>query len=439
MNTNIENINDTRKKVSVQFDASEVAQENEKVINEFVKNAQIAGFRAGKAPKDRVVKQYKKAIADQLERALTSKAIDALNGVKEFDIYAVVDIKKDEADGGVSLTFTADAYPEVKLPESYDTKVELESTAVTDEEIERAIEYYRSQRAKYDEVDREIKKGDFVRLAYTGTIDGTSVQELAPEFPAFADQKATWEEAGNAEAPGIQGVVQGILGMKKGEKKTVTHEFPKELPNEKIAGKTANYEVEIIEIREKVLPELNEEFFKLFEADSLDALKEKIKASIENEKKSNNEVLKRQFAVEQLMEKCEFPLPETAVEDERQAILEEMMMRIMSSGASREDIEKNKESLYESAGEEAKQRAKMRVFLNRVAVANKLKVENEDMSRMLWQEAMRTRVKPEDLIKDLKKNPERANRLRSDALLQKAINFIAEKAVVSEKAPEEKK
>ena len=436
MNTNIENISDTRKKVSVKFDASEVAQENEKTANEFVKNAQIPGFRPGKAPKDRVVKQYHQAIADHVERSLTNKAIEALNGVKEFDLYAVVDIKKKESDGGVELEFTADAYPEVKLPESYATKVELDPVSASDDEVEKTLEYYRSQRAKYEEVDREIKKGDFVRLSYKGTIDGVPVPELAPEFPAFADQKSTWEEAGNADAPGIQGIVQGIVGMRKGEKKNLKHDFPKELPNEKIAGKTADYEAEIIEVREKILPELDGEFFKAFEVDSLDALKAKIRTGIENEKKSNNEVLKRQFAVEQLMEKCEFPLPESAVEDERHTILEDMMMRLMSSGASREDIEKNKDSLFESAGKEAQGRARMRVFLNRVAVANKLKVENEDMSRILWQEAMRTRTKPEELVKQLKKDPARANRLRSDALLQKAINFIAEKAEVSEKAPE---
>jgi len=106
----------------------------------------------------------------------------------------------------------------------------------------------------------------------------------------------------------------------------------------------------------------------------------------------------------------------------------------MSSGASREDIEKNKEALFESAGKEAEGRAKMRVLLNRVAKANDLKVDNEDMSRILWQESMRTRTKPEELIKQIKKDPSRGNRLRADALLQKAINFVAEKAEVTTKA-----
>lgn len=436
MNTKIENISDTRKKIIVTFAPEQVEEENGKVIAAFVRNAKIPGFRPGKAPQAMVEKLYSESIKEQLERDLTSKAIEELNAIKEFDLYAVVDIKHENKDGSFELEFTADIYPEVKLPESLETKVELESTDATDKEIENAIEYYRNQRAKYDEVDREIQKGDFVRLSYKGTLDGKPVSEIEKNLPIFAEQKSTWEEAGNDNAPGVQGVVQGIVGMKKGEKKVLSHEFPKEFPNKELAGKKADYEVEIFEIREKKLPELDAEFFKAFEVDSLDALKEKIKESIVNEKKSNNEILKRQFAVEQLMGKTEFVLPESALEDERQAILEEMMMRFMSSGASREDIEKHKESLFESAGKEAEGRAKMRIFLNRVAKANDLKIDNEDMSRMLWQEAMRTHTKPEELIKQLRKDPSRTNRMRSDALLQKAINFIADKATVEIKKPE---
>lgn len=431
MKTNIENINDTRKKITFAFDAAQVAEENEKVVKDFVKSAKIPGFRPGKAPVNMVLKLYAGGIKEQLERSLTSKAIEALNDIKEFDVYSVVDLAKEDKDGGVQLVFTTDIYPEVKLPESLETKVELEPTDVSEEEIDNAVKHYLNQAAKYNEVDREIKVGDFVRLSYAGKVDGVSVNELAPEMPLYADQKSTWEEAGNKDAPGIQGIVQGIVGMKKGEKKTLSHEFPKDVKNDKIAGKTAQYEVEIFDIREKELPKLDAEFLKNFDVDSEEKFREKIRQNIENEKKSNNEVLKRQFAVEQLMEKTEFKLPESAVEDERHSILEEMMMRFMSQGASREDIEKNKETLFESAGKEAEGRAKMRIFLNRVAKSNDLKIDNEDMSRMLWQESMRTHTKPEELVKQIQKDRARANRLRSDALLQKAINFIADKTEVS--------
>ncbi len=433
MNTKIENINDTRKKIVVSFTAQEVADETSKITDEFVRGAKIQGFRPGKAPRAMVEKSYADAIKSQSERALTSKAIDAMNKIEEFDLYAVVNIENDNTDGCV-LTFTADVYPAIEMPKSFETKVELKPTDASEEEVNNAVEYYRNQRAKYDEVDREIKKGDFVRLSYTGTIDGQSVAEVAKDMPIFADQKSTWEEAGNENAPGVQGIVQGIIGMKKGEKKTISHEFPKEMPIEKLAGKKAEYEVEIFEIREKILPELDAEFLKSFEAKDVDELKAKIKEGIEADKKNNNEVMKRQLAVEQLLEKASFPIPESALEDERESILQEMMMRFMSSGASKEDIEKNKDALMEGSTKEAEGRAKMRIYLNRVAKANDLKVDNEDMSRVLWQEAMRTRTKPEELIKQLKKEPAKANRMRSDALLQKAINFIAEKCEATIKA-----
>lgn len=429
MNTKIENINDTRKKIVISFTKEEVSQQRDKVIDEFVRGAKISGFRPGHAPKAMVEKTYAESIKAQTERSLTSQAVDAMNKIEDFDIYAIVNIEHDDKDGCV-LTFTADIYPEIKMPESLETKVELKPTDATEEEIDNAIQYYRNQRAKYEEVDREIQKGDFVRLSYSGKIDGKSVADIAKDMPLYADQKSTWEEAGNENAPGIQSIVQGIIGMKKGQKKTISHEFPKEMPIADLAGKKADYDVEILEIRQKVLPEIDEEFLKAFSAKDIDDLKAKIKDGIEADKKNNNEVMKRQMAVEQLLEKVSFEIPESAVDDERESIIQEMMMRFVSSGASKADIEKNKDALIETSKKEAQGRAKMRVFLNRVAKDAKLKVDNEDMSRVLWQEAMRTRVKPEELIKQLKKEPGRANRLRSDALLQKAINYVADKCTV---------
>ena len=429
MNTKIENINDTRKKIVISFTKEEVSQQRDKVIDEFVRGAKISGFRPGHAPKAMVEKTYAESIKAQTERSLTSQAVDAMNKIEDFDIYAIVNIEHDDKDGCV-LTFTADIYQEIKMPESLETKVELKPTDATEEEIDNAIQYYRNQRAKYEEVDREIQKGDFVRLSYSGKIDGKSVADIAKDMPLYADQKSTWEEAGNENAPGIQSIVQGIIGMKKGQKKTISHEFPKEMPIADLAGKKADYDVEILEIRQKVLPEIDEEFLKAFSAKDIDDLKAKIKDGIEADKKNNNEVMKRQMAVEQLLEKVSFEIPESAVDDERESIIQEMMMRFVSSGASKADIEKNKDALIETSKKEAQGRAKMRVFLNRVAKDAKLKVDNEDMSRVLWQEAMRTRVKPEELIKQLKKEPGRANRLRSDALLQKAINYLADKCTV---------
>ena len=434
MKTNIENVNDTRKKISVSFDAAEVAKQREGVTAEFVKNAKIPGFRPGKAPRDMIVKRFETEIKAELERALTNSSVAELNKIKDFDIYSVIDLEHGDVDSGdgATLVFTADIYPEVKLPEDYKTEVELPSAEATEEEIQKTVDFYRNQRAEYLEADRPVVKGDFVQVAYSGSIDGKPVEELMEKPAMYGSQKNTWEEAGNLDVPGVKEIVEGVVGMSKGEKKTVEHEFEKDFEDKAVAGKKAVYELELLDIREKRLPELNEEFLKNLNAKDEAEFRERLAKDISAEKTQHNEVQKRQKAVEQLLEKIEFPLPESAVEEERQAVLQEMMMRFMSSGASREDLDKNSEALIDAAGKEAEPRAKMRVFLNRVAVANSLKVTDEDMSRMLWQEAMRARMRPEELIKHLKKDQGRVNRMRADALLQKAINFIAEKAEVKQ-------
>lgn len=433
MKTNIEKINDTRRKIVVSFDSSEVAKEKEGVVAEFVQYAKIPGFRAGKAPKDMVLKRFSGDIKAQLERVVTNKAVEALNGIKEFDLFAVVDLQNNdiESSEGAALTFTADIYPEVKLPEDYKTEVELSPVEATEDEIQKTVDFYRNQRAQYNKIeDRAVQKGDFVQVSYEGKIDGKSIDELVEKPAMYGKQKGTWEEAGNTDVPGVRSIIEGVVGMKVGEKKNVEEIFAADFPEAALAGKTAVYELELNEIREKKLPEVDEAFLKDMGDKTEADFRARLAKDITAEKTQHNEVLKRQYAVDKLMEGVDFPLPESVLEEERQSVLQEMMMHFMSSGATKEDLEKNKESLFENATKEAEPRAKMRIFLNRVAVANSLKVDNEDMQRMLWQESVRTRTRPEELIKQLKKDQARINRMRSDALLQKAINFIAEKAEV---------
>lgn len=434
MKTNIENVSDTRKKISVSFDAAEVSKEKEKVIAEYVQYAKVPGFRPGKAPKAMITQRFAEDIKAQLERAITNTAAAELNKIKEFDIYSVVDLNHGDIESatGVAMDFTADIYPEVKLPEDYKTTVELPPAEATEAEIQKTVDFYRNQRAEYCEVDRPVVKGDFVQVCYDGKIDGKAVEEVMEKPAMYGSQKNTWEEAGNLDVPGVPAIVEGVVGMKKGDKKTIEYKFAADFEDKSVAGKTAVYEVELLDIREKKLPEVNEEFLKGLNAKTEEELRERLAKDIVAEKTQHNEVQKRQKAVEILLEKVDFPLPESAIEEERQGVLQEMMMRFMSSGASREDLEKNTTALVDAASKEAEPRAKMRVFLSRVAKANNLKVTDEDMSRMLWQEAMRNRTRPEELVKHLKKDQGRVNRMRADALLQNAINFIAEKVEVKQ-------
>ncbi len=437
MNTNIENISSTRRKIEIGFDAKEVSDEKASTLADFVKNAKIQGFRPGKAPVAMVEKSYAKDIAEYTNRGLSQKAVAELNKIKDFDLFAIVDMKDEDADGGKKIIFMADIYPSFELPADLKATVELPEVKVTDEEVQNGVNYYLNQRAAYNEVDREVRKGDFVRIGYNGQVDGKDISEILPDMPMFGRQSSTWEEAGNEAAPGVQGIVQGIIGMNKGDKKTVSHEFPKEFATPELAGKKADYEVEVFEVREKSLPEIDEEFLKAFELKTKEELEERIRKDILADKTQHNEVMKRQKAIEAVMQGIQIDVPESAVEEEKNIILEDMMMRFMSSGASRADLENSKEALFESAARDAEIRARMKIFLNRVAKANEIKVDNEDMSRLVWQESMRMRIKPDDFIKSLKKDQGKINRMRSEALVQKTINFIAEKADV--KAVEETK
>lgn len=264
-----------------------------------MRNAKIPGFRPGKAPKAMVEKLYSDAIKDQLERSLTSRAIEEINAIKDFDLYAVVDIKREEKDGGFELEFAARRLSRSEAPRIARNKGGARArprrpTRRWTTPSNTTATSAPSTRKSTAKSGRATSSASPIRESLTERPSPKSRRRcrFLPSRNPLGRRPAT------ENSPGVQGVVQGIVGMKKGEKKTLSHEFPKEFPNEKLSlAKRPITKFEIFEVREKKLPELDAEFFKAFEVDSLDAFKNKMRDSIVNEKKSNNEILKRQFAV----------------------------------------------------------------------------------------------------------------------------------------------
>jgi trigger factor len=142
------------------------------------------------------------------------------------------------------------------------------------------------QRAEYNVADKVADKGDYVQCAYEGKIGDDAVADLVPDTPMFGSQANTWEEAGNEDSPGVRAIVDGLVGMKAGDTKEVTMEFPEDFKPEALAGKTVIYSIEAKEVREKVMPEMNDAFFESMQVKDETELRTKISENIENQKKA---------------------------------------------------------------------------------------------------------------------------------------------------------
>lgn len=438
MNVQSNNLSDTRKSLVVTLDASEVDAVHQTVVKEFSQMARIPGFRQGKAPAAMIAKRFAKEIGEEFKQKIVSQAYrDALEKEK-LDVLNIVNVEPGEISTGApaTVTVTLDVRPEFSLPEYNSLPTEVAPTDATDAEIDAVIEGMRSERADFKVADRPAVKGDYVKLAYEGSIDGKPISELAPDKQLYGKVPQTWEEVEGANEGVIPGLGQQLAGLKPGDKKDVNITFPAEFPAvPALAGKTAVYAVEVQEIRERSLPPLDEAFFKANRADDLAGLRAAIGTQLKARKEAQNRAEQRRQVSEALASKVDFALPDSLVENETQSVLRQFIEENMRRGVPEEQFEKDKKELFENARKAAAKRVKIQLMLAKIAEAEKLQVSEQDIDQFIYRESMRTQQKPDKLVKALTSDREQLRAVQQSIIFDKAIDFLVSKATVTTVQP----
>ena len=428
--TDVQDINETRKTITVSVAAAEIASIEASLIKEFMRDAKIPGFRPGKAPENMIRMRYAKELKSELSQRVVSKAHQEGVAKSDFEIFGVVDLNEGEIAAGsdATITFTVDVLQAFEVPAYEGLKVTNEPTEASAEEVEKMFEQLLSQRAEFNVAEKSADKGDYVRCSYEGKIGDELVADLVPETPMYGTQKVTWEEAGAEGTPGVQAIVDGVVGMQAGDEKEVTMEFAEDFKPEALAGKTAVYSLKAEEVREKVMPAMDDAFFASMQVKDEAELRERISQNIEGQKKEQNSNAERQQITEQLLGSVEFAIPESGIESETEAVLRDFMQRNMQQGASEADFEAHKEQLHEGASKAAHDRLKSRLILSKIAEKEKVQAENDDFSRMIMMQAQQSGEKPEKIVKEIQKDQSRINNMRSEILLGKTMDLILDKA-----------
>lgn len=433
MNVQLNHVSVTRKSLVVTLDPSEVAAEHKAVVSEFSKQARIPGFRPGKAPEAMVAKRFAKDIVEEFKQKVVAKAYRAGIEQEKLDILNVVNLEEGTVELGAAatVTITVDVRPEFALPDYTNLPTEVTSTDSTDAEVEKIIEGLRGERADFKAADRPAQKSDYVKLGYEGTIDGKPIAELAADKQIYGKVPQTWEEVEGTNEGVIPGLGQQLAGLKAGDKKDVTITFPAEFaPVPALAGKTAVYAVEVQEIRERVLPALDAEFFKAHQVDDLAGLHNQVRTNLKGQKEYQNRSAQRRQVTEALSAKVDFPVPESLVESETQGVLRQFIEENMRRGVPQEQFEKDKKELYDGAKKAAVNRVKMQLILAKIAEAEKLTVESSDIDAFIYREAMRTQQKADKIVKALTTDREQLRAVQQSIIFDKAVDFLVSKATV---------
>ena len=415
-----------------------VRKEWDAIASNYSKYARIPGYRPGKAPKQVIEKKFRKEIQDELTKALVSKSYHEAIAEKQLRVVSLADLGDVEFGDDRSMRFRATVVtaPEFELPEYKNIPVELPPTTIETADVDAAVERLRDQAADFvDAGDRELAMGDFAVLDFTGAIEGVPISEIVPEASKnLHGGKKFWLHL--APENFLPKFCEQIVGMKAGDTRSVQVEFPADFPVTEIAGKKSDYAVTLNEIKEKVLPAVDDAFAaKIMPEKTLADLRHAIEHNLEHEKEHEVDRAKEQQIVKFLHERITFDLPPPLLKNETRRALNELVHRNRERGVPDELLKGKERELIEGAGSLAAHRLKTNFILHRIAEAEKLEVSREELDEAIRTQASHYNVSVEKMRKELEEK-QRIDGLAEEILLGKTLDFL--KANVSVETTPEK-
>jgi trigger factor len=381
-----------------------------------------------------VLRKYEKEIQDETKRKLISEAYRQAIDEQKLDVVSNPDIEEIQFSRGLPLQFAAtiETAPEFELPEYKGLPIRREMQSVTDADMERALDLLRERQVSFTKVERPVQSADIAVVNYTGTCEGKPITELAPAAKGLAEQKHFWVEVTpNSFIPGFG---DQLIGAKAGDKRTVTVDFPPDFVTPQLAGKKGSYEVEVVEVKEKVMPALDEALAKAYGAESLEKLRAGVRSDLENELKFKQEKTLRTELVRALVGRINFDLPETAVARETRNVVYDLVQENTKRGIPRQAIEQQKEQIFSAATRNAKERLKVQFLLQKIAEKEDIKVSQEEIAQRVHHLAGMYQIPADKFLRDLQKRNGLIE-VYDQIMNEKVIDFLQQNAKIEDVPP----
>jgi trigger factor len=418
----------------VEVEAQKVDETFETVMKDFRREANLPGFRPGKAPKEMVLRKYEKDIQEETKRKLISEAYRKAVEEQKLDVLGQPDIEEIQFSRGQPLQFAAtiETAPEFELPEYKGLPIKREMQSVTDADVERALTLLRERQVGYTKVERPVQSGDIAVVNYTGTCEGKPITELAPTAKGLTEQKHFWVEV--TPHSFIPGFGDQLIGAKAGDKRTVAVDFAADFVTPQLAGKKGSYEVEVVEVKEKTLPALDDALAKAYGAESLEKLQAGVRRDLENELKFKQDRTLRNELIGALLNRVTFDLPETAVAQETRNVVYDLVQENTKRGVPREAIEQQKEQIFSAATRNAKERVKVQFLLRKIAEKEDIKVSQEEIAQRVHHLAGLYQMPADKFLRDLQKRNGLIE-IYDQIMNEKVIEFLQQNAKIEDVPP----
>ena len=432
MEVSVENVSSVKKTLHIEVDEKEVVRELDKAYNELKKKAKVRGFRPGKVPRSVLVRLYKKDVhADVSSRLIQTSFLDAL---KETDLKIVGSPKVDppelNADGPYKYDATVEISPEIDEVDFSGLSLKRTNYQYSEQEIEAQLKMLQKNMAQHRPVEppRAAQKGDYILIDFEGFKDGRPFSET----PLTKDFNLKL-----GEGPILAEFDDQLAGIQPGETKEFSIKFPADYKNKALADLDISFRVTLKEVREEVLPDIDDELAKKTgQYESLEELKKAIADNLQEGYAKRTEQELHEQIYKELLSRTEFEVPDALVDMELEGILEEAERSFSYRNISMEELGISRESLAEQYRDTALNQVKRHLLLSKLIEQKQLALDDEELESALVEMATSFNQPVEEIKKFYDQSKDKLEYLKHTLLEKKAIKLIIDSSKIEDVEPE---
>ena len=432
MQINVENVSSVKKILNIEIPEEKVARELDNAYKNLKKTAKIKGFRPGKAPRTVLERLFKKDVHNDVSSKLLQDSF--IEALKETDLHIVGNPKIDpsglDEKGPFRYVATVEIKPEIEEINFKGLTLKKALYRITDEEMDAQLKILQKNMARQNPIaeDRGVLENDFVLIDYEGFKDGKPFKET---------QKTENYTLKVGQGQILKTFDEKLVGMKPGDNRDIKVKFPEDFSNEKLATLAITFQVKLHEIREEVLPEIDDEFAKQFgQYETLDDLKNVITENLNQgyAKRVEQEMNEQIFST--LIEKTEFELPESMVDYELEGMIEEVERSLAYHNKSLEDQGLSREILLEKHRETAEKKVRRHLILGKIIEQENTTLSDEDLENGFAEMAKAVNQPVEEIKNYYKQNDENLEFFKHTLLEKHVIKLIIKNSTIVEEEPE---
>lgn len=419
MKVSVKDGKNCQKILKVELEKERVLKEFDSCYKSLIPSAKIPGFRPGKAPLNIVKMHYageareqvmKNLLNDSYRDAILEKSIEPL-GYPEIGDVEFTDEK-------LSYEATVEVRPKIKLTKYKGLSAKKQEVKVEKKEVEESLKRVQESQAKFVAVEkRAAKMGDYVIADYVCTVEGKEIDKRKGDMFELKEEEF------------LKGMSKQLVGVKGGEDKEVRVKFQKDFAQKDLAGKEAVFQMQIKEIKEKNLPEINDDLAKeAGEFDSLKDLRAKIEEDIKKRKEQQADHAFEEALIDELLKKNSIDLPQRLVSQRVEYLSDQSRARFLQTGADESAFEAEKEKMLPELKKEAEKQVHLAFLLDEISEKENIAVNEEDMQAEI--KAIADRFKqPQEVVENYyTQHPEALESVKDQVQNKKTMDFIKNNA-----------